>query len=114
MRTFKSRVVPAMALTIARPRRVIRLKRVDLPALARPATMTRGSPAVIAGTTGPALWLNFVGIGSIVAVFGARLILGTAVQKLYPKGASMRGKVHHLVFSAWHSSTRGLIKRLKN
>src|SRR5579872_2162431 len=43
--TLRSRVVPAMGLTIARRPRAIRLKRVDLPALARPTSTATGVPS---------------------------------------------------------------------
>jgi hypothetical protein len=41
---FRSRVVPAIGLTIARPRRTIRLKSVDLPTFTRPTSTTTGKP----------------------------------------------------------------------
>src|SRR5579875_496091 len=47
---FKSRVVPATGLTIARRRRTIRLNSVDLPTLARPTKTTTGSPAAACAT----------------------------------------------------------------
>src|ERR1700691_2278790 len=54
-----SRVVPAMALTIARPRPAIRLKMVDLPTFARPTSTSPGRPpALLATTLGPAAGLG--------------------------------------------------------
>jgi hypothetical protein len=41
---FRSRVVPAIGLTIARPCRTIRLNSVDLPTFARPTNTTTGNP----------------------------------------------------------------------
>src|SRR5437879_245010 len=48
---LRSRVVPAIELTIARPRPARRLNSVDLPTLARPTSTTVGSPSAAAASS---------------------------------------------------------------
>jgi hypothetical protein len=50
---FRSRVVPGIALVMARAPAAIRLNSVDLPALTRPASTTVGSPCAIAAEIAP-------------------------------------------------------------